>query len=116
MLTISLLVAALLAAPSPSPTVPARAPAHLLVVTVTKGYHHDTVTDLERLVTEVGAETGAFDVDYARTDADLSEKASAAGLARYQGVVFASTTGDLPLPDGRRCRGNLGVASPPTWT
>jgi len=99
MLTISLLVAALLAAPSPSPTVPARAPAHLLVVTVTKGYHHDTVTDLERLVTEVGAETGAFDVDYARTDADLSEKASAAGLARYQGVVFASTTGDLPLPD-----------------
>jgi uncharacterized protein len=77
----------------------ADAPPSVLVVTVTKGYRHASIPDLERVLTEVGREGGAFDVDFARTDTELGAKTTRAALARYQGVVFASTTGDLPLPD-----------------
>jgi type 1 glutamine amidotransferase len=74
-------------------------PARLLVVTVTKGYRHDSIPDLERVLGELAAESRAFAVDYARTDAELAAKANARALSALDGVVFASTTGDLPLPD-----------------
>jgi type 1 glutamine amidotransferase len=38
-------------------------------------------------------------VDFARTDEDLRTKMTAEALKEYDGVVFANTTGDLPLPD-----------------
>ena len=38
-------------------------------------------------------------MDYARTDEELQAKMSLKALAGYDGVVFASTTGELPLPD-----------------
>jgi uncharacterized protein len=71
----------------------------LLVVTVTKGYRHESIPVAEKLLQSLAAETGRFQVDYARTDEELATKASLKGLAAYAGVVFASTTGDLPLPD-----------------
>jgi type 1 glutamine amidotransferase len=77
---------------------PAAAP-RVLVVTVTKGFRHDSIPDLEKLVGDLASESGAFAVDYARTDADLSKKMTKKALAGYDAVVFASTTGDLPLPD-----------------
>jgi type 1 glutamine amidotransferase len=71
----------------------------LLVVTVTKGFRHESIPTLEKVVEGLGKAGGAFAVDFARTDADLAGKMTAAGLAGYDGVVFGSTTGDLPLPD-----------------
>jgi type 1 glutamine amidotransferase len=85
-------------AASPRPTASAK-PAHLLVVTVTKGFRHQSIPDLERLVAGLATESGAFDVDYARTDDELAARTTAAALGRYDGAVFASTTGDLPLAD-----------------
>lgn len=92
---LAIALAAALAAPSSPPPRPAR----VLVVTVTKGYRHASIPDLERLLESLARESRAFDVDYARTDAELTAKAGPAALAAYDGVVFASTSGDLPLPD-----------------
>lgn len=92
------LALAFLCSGHPSETAP-EAPAHLLVITVTKGYRHESIPDLERLLAELGRESGAFDVDLARTADALTAKATPAALARYRGAVFASTTGELPLPD-----------------
>ena len=73
----------------------------LLIVTVTKGYRHaDSIPLAEQTLAALGAESGDYTVDYARTDSDLAAKMSLVGLRNYDGVVFASTTGDLPLPDG----------------
>ena len=77
----------------------AAAPKKLLVVTVTKGFRHDSIPTTERLLDQLGKDSGAFTVDYARTDEDLATKMSVKGLAACDGVVFASTTGELPLPD-----------------
>ena len=95
----SLVVSLALAAPAaPSPS-PSHEPARILMVTVTKGYRHESIPDLARLVTELGRETGAFVLDRARTDDELRAKTSREALAGYDGVLFASTTGDLPLAD-----------------
>ncbi|SRR5713101_5566029 len=97
---LSVLTISLAPAPSPSPkTPPSSRPAHVLVVTVTKGFRHQSIPDLERLVGGLATESGAFDVDYARTDEELAARTTPAALARYDGVVLASTTGDLPLAD-----------------
>jgi hypothetical protein len=77
----------------------AAAPKKLLVVTVTKGFRHDSIPTAEKLVALVGQESGTYVVDFARTDEDLAAKMTPAALAAYDGVVFASTSGDLPLPD-----------------
>jgi type 1 glutamine amidotransferase len=77
---------------------PVAAP-RVLVVTVTKGFRHESIPDLERLLGDLARESGAFSVDYARTEAELGQKMKKKALAGYDGVVFASTTGDLPLPD-----------------
>ena len=79
--------------------VQAAAPKQLLVVTVTKGFRHDSIPTTERLLEQLGKDSAAYTVDYARSDDDLAAKMSLKGLAGYDGVVFASTTGDLPLPD-----------------
>jgi type 1 glutamine amidotransferase len=71
----------------------------LLVVSVTKGFRHESIPTAERVVEELGKAGGTYTVGYARTDADLASKMTPAALAAYDGVVFASTTGDLPLPD-----------------
>jgi type 1 glutamine amidotransferase len=80
-------------------TAQSRSPKKVLVVTVTKGFRHDSIPTAERLLGRLAKDSGAFVVDYARTDADLATKMSVRTLAGYDGVVFANTTGDLPLPD-----------------
>jgi type 1 glutamine amidotransferase len=80
-------------------TAEAAAPKKLLVVTVTKGFRHSSIPTAEKVLGELGQKSGAFTVDYARTDQDIAEKMTAASLKNYDGVVFANTTGDLPLPD-----------------
>jgi hypothetical protein len=71
----------------------------LLVVTVTKGYRHESIPATERLIESLARESGRFTVDFARTDEELRSKTTLAALKAYDGVVFAQTTGDIPLAD-----------------
>ena len=71
----------------------------LLVVTVTKGFRHTSIPTAERVLKELAEQSRDFNLDYARTDEELAAKTTATALAGYDGVVFASTTGDIPLAD-----------------
>jgi uncharacterized protein len=110
------------------------APKKLLVVTTTTGFRHASIPTLEKMLTQLGRDSGEFTVDFVeqpaghapagfpkklKTDATPEEKKafdaaetewndklkavlqklSPDNLKNYDGVVFASTTGDLPLPD-----------------
>ena len=109
-------------------TLPA-APKKLLVVTTTTGFRHTSIPNLEKVLAQLGKDSGDFTVDLvqqppgkpanlppgasdeqkaaftaaedkweAALKAEL-QKLSPASLKHYDGVVFASTTGDLPVPD-----------------
>ncbi len=98
------------------------APKKVLVVTVTKGFRHSSIATAEKVLAELGEKSGVFTVEYARVEpsapefkgADgkpdtnkvnaaiekvLAEKMSPAALKKYDGIIFANTTGNLPLPD-----------------
>lgn len=75
------------------------APKKLLVVTVTKGFRHSSIPTAEKVLGELAKKSGDFTVDYVRDDAEMAEKMTASALNNYDGVIFANTTGILPLPD-----------------
>src|SRR5436190_1635403 len=100
----------------------AETPKKVLVVTVTKVFRHSSIPTAEKVLAELGRESGLFTVDYARVEPTdpqfkgpdgkpdtnkvdaaiqevLGEKMSPTALAGYDAVIFANTTGDLPLPD-----------------
>src|ERR1044071_1669457 len=71
----------------------AATPQKLLVVTVTKGFRHSSIPTAEKVLADLGQKSGVFTVDYVRNDQEMSEKMTAASLAKYDGVIFANTTG-----------------------
>jgi type 1 glutamine amidotransferase len=94
----------------------------VLVVTTTTGFRHSSIETAEKIIAQLGQESGAFTVEYARVEpkdpqyqgdngkpdpqkleaaikAVLTEKMSTSALKTYDAVIFANTTGDLPLPD-----------------
>ena len=105
------------------------APKKLLVVTTTTGFRHSSIPTLEKMLSQLAKSSGEFTVDFVQqpsgkpanlkkdaTDAEKAayetneaaweatlkgelKKLSPENLKNYDGVVFASTTGDLPLPD-----------------
>jgi len=100
----------------------APAPKKILVVTTTMGFRHSSIPTAEKVIAELAADSKAFTIDYARVEPNdpefkgangkpdqakvndaiakvLAEKMSAESLKKYDGVIFANTTGDLPLPD-----------------
>ena len=100
------------------------APKRVLVVTVTLGFRHSSIPTAEKVLAELAKESSAFTVDYARVEpndpqfkggdgktdsakvsaaikAILAEKMSAEGLKQYDAVIFANTTGNLPLTDNQ---------------
>ena len=106
----------------------ADAPKKLLIVTTTTGFRHTSIPTLEKVLAQLGKDSGAFTADYIHqppgqpnlktnaTDEDKAafkeaqakweesmksalQKLSPDNLKNYDGVVFASTTGDLPIPD-----------------
>jgi len=100
------------------------APKKVLVVTVTMGFRHSSIPTAEKVLAELAKESSAFTVEYARVEpndpqfkgedgkpdkekvnaaikAVLAEKMSPAALKQYDAVIFANTTGDLPLPDNQ---------------
>jgi type 1 glutamine amidotransferase len=97
-------------------------PKRVLVVSTTTGFRHSSIPTAENILGDLAKKSGAFTVDYARVDvyepqfkgadgkpdkakyepvvaAVLAEKMSLAALKNYDAVIFANTTGDLPLPD-----------------
>ncbi|MEO6034275.1 MAG: ThuA domain-containing protein [Verrucomicrobiota bacterium] len=95
----------------------AESPKKILVVTVTTGFPHSSVPTAEKVLASLGEKSGAFKVvdivgsgprpkEKAEETAwmeklthDLAGKMSPASLKNYDGIIFANTTGDLPLPD-----------------
>ncbi|MDA0815970.1 MAG: ThuA domain-containing protein [Planctomycetota bacterium] len=80
----------------------AEPPARLLVVTVTNGFRHKSIETAEPVIEQLGRESGLFHVDYLRQPAGEEVFARAfapEALAEFDGVIFASTTGELPIPD-----------------
>ena len=98
------------------------APKKMLVVSVTTGFRHSSIPTAEKVLAQLGQQSGLFTVEYARVEptdpqykgadgkpdatkvnaaitAVLAEKMSRQALAKYDGVIFANTTGELPLPD-----------------
>jgi len=88
----------------------AKQPARLLVVTVTNGFRHGSIETAEGVLERLGRESGQFHVDFLRMPkagatqqqeiSDLFAKAFAKEtLDQFDGVVFCSTTGALPIPN-----------------
>jgi type 1 glutamine amidotransferase len=75
------------------------APKKVLVVTVTKGFRHSSIPTAEKILGDLAQKSGVFEVDYVRTDEEMAQKMTAEALKQYDGVIFANTTGPLPLPD-----------------
>jgi type 1 glutamine amidotransferase len=76
-----------------------RAKRHVLVVTVTKGFRHGSIPVAEETIQKLGDETKDWDTDFVRTDDDMKAKMTPEALKGYDAVIFANTTGVLPLPD-----------------
>jgi len=84
----------------------------VLVVTTTTGFRHGSIGVARETIKALGEKNG-WDTDYADIEPDeynkpdtrdkiqkvLAEKMSAAALKTYDAIIFANTTGVLPLPD-----------------
>lgn len=88
----------------------------VLVVTATTGFRHGSIPVAREVIKMLGEKNG-WETEYAdidpadygnpelkdklreRVGALLAEKMSPAALKRYDAIVFANTTGVLPLPD-----------------
>jgi type 1 glutamine amidotransferase len=106
----------------------ADAPKKLLVVTTTTGFRHSSIPTAEKIISQLAEKTGEFTVEFVRQpdgkpnaprnandearaafreaqaqwDGKLKQelaKLSPESLKNYDGVIFANTTGDLPIPD-----------------
>ena len=109
---LALLFAVLATAVSARGAEPAK-PARLLVVSVTYGFRHGSIGTAEGVLEEIGRSSGLYHLDYLRMpegkkdDPGWQDKVAAQfakafapdSLAEFDGVVFVSTTGELPLPD-----------------
>ena len=81
--------------PSPTPTPTTK----ILVVTHTEGFRHDSIPAAETAIRDMGLAEGLYSTDYCRTADDVRRLLVPQALASYQAVVFANTTGNLPIPD-----------------
>jgi uncharacterized protein len=91
-------------APSQPPATPGStgspaAVAHLLVVTHTTGFRHDSISAAEAALRQIGVDSGLFDVAFCRTAAEVRERLTPTGLTGIDAVFFANTSGNLGIPD-----------------
>jgi len=117
-------VAGVLGSPTNTYADPEVAPKHALVVTTTTGFRHSSIPTAEKVIGELAKTSGLFTVEYARVEPNstefkgedgkpdgekvlaaiksvLAEKMSAEALKNYDLIIFANTTGDLPMPDSQ---------------
>ena len=95
--------------PAAEPTKPAR----FLAVSATAGFRHGSIERAEVVLEELGRSTGLYHLDYLRMPsgnkddpawqenlaAQFTKAFDPAVLADFDGVMFVSTTGELPVPD-----------------
>lgn len=97
-------------------------PKHVLVVTVTKGFRHSSIPTAEKIIAALGQKSGSFTVELAAVEPTapefkgpdgkpdnakvdraiaqvLTRTMSPEALKKYDAVIFANTTGVLPVPD-----------------
>jgi type 1 glutamine amidotransferase len=87
-------------APASTPTSPSSpGTARVLVVTHTVGFRHGSIPVAESTIESLGRSSGLFTVTFCRDAADVARLLSATGLAGFDAVVFANTTGNLGIPD-----------------
>jgi len=84
---------------SPSSPTPSGAPAHVLVVTHTVGFRHSSIPIAEATIADIGRRSGLFSTSFCRTADDVATMLSPSGLAGIDAIVFANTTGSLPIRD-----------------
>lgn len=90
--------------PGPTPAKKAPAKKRLLVVTHTAGFRHEEAIRIgEPVVKELGEKSGAFEVDYCRTEEEVRRTFTPEGLKPYDGVFFLNTTTNAQ-------RNSLGIA------
>ena len=82
-----------------APTPPSTPSSRILVVTHTEGFRHDSIPAAETAIRELGQAEGLYATDYCRTADDVRRLLVPQALTSYQAVVFANTTGNLPIPD-----------------
>jgi uncharacterized protein len=80
--------------------------AHVLVISETKGFEHDSVPDAMAAIYNMGHETGLWDT-MLRTDTELITKKDLKGANRknlnyFDALIFASTTGELDLTEDQK--------------
>jgi type 1 glutamine amidotransferase len=74
-------------------------PKKVLVITVTKEFRHSSIPTAMKVLGELATKSKAFTVDFAFTEEDLAVKTTPESLKKYDGFIFANTTGVLPLAD-----------------
>jgi type 1 glutamine amidotransferase len=69
----------------------------LLYMTLTKGYHHETVDLSKQIVKEIGEKSGAFETTVTEDVASFTKD----NLKNFDAVMF-NTTGELPMSDEQK--------------
>ena len=78
---------------------PGSPPARVLVVTHTEGFRHSSIPIAEATIGMLGQRSGLFTTNFCRTADDVARLLTPSALAGIDAVVFANTTGSLPVPD-----------------
>ncbi|HZT39614.1 MAG TPA: ThuA domain-containing protein [Bryobacteraceae bacterium] len=77
----------------------------ILVMGAAKGFQHDSIPDAMATIWRMGHETGMWQA-YIRTDYELLTKkpvgANGKNLTQFDAVVFANSTGEMPLDDDQK--------------
>ena len=84
---------------SPSSLTSIEQPARVLVVTHTEGFRHSSIPIAEATIADIGRRSGLFSASFCRTADDVATMLSPSGLAGMDAIVFANTTGSLPIRD-----------------
>src|SRR4051812_34525097 len=71
----------------------------VLVVTHTEDFRHSSIPLAEATISALGQQSGLFTVTFCRTADDVTRMLAPSALAGLDAIVFANTTGSLPIPD-----------------
>jgi type 1 glutamine amidotransferase len=90
----------------PKTALPPKGEAHVLVISQTKGFEHDSVPDAMANIWRMGHDTKLWDATL-RTDTELITKSDPKArnmktLNYFDALIFASTTGEMDLSDSQK--------------
>ena len=86
-------------ADSPVSPSPIGRQARVLVVTHTEGFRHSSIPLAESTIGALGQRSGLFTASFCRTAEDVARMLTPSALAGIDAIVFANTTGSLPVPN-----------------